>query len=253
MQPIVTQIYEIQTPAEAEAMVDLGVDHVGTVLVAREEWKQAVISDTRKIVGELGAKSSFIPLFSEPDPVFRVIDHYRPDIVHLCEHLTSDEHRADGCRALIELQVGIRRRFPEVRIMRSIPIAPEGLESNVPTLELARLFAPVSDLFLTDTLLVSSEPQPVTGFVGITGETCDWTTARQLVRQSRIPVILAGGLSPENVYAGIMAVQPAGVDSCTRTNAVDADGRPVRFKKDRQRVGWFVKQTRQAQQALAKK
>lgn len=253
MQTLATQIYEIQTPAEAEEIIGLGVDRVGTVLVSKEQWKQPVISATRKIVRELGAQSSFIPLFSEPDPVYAVIDHYRPDIVHLCEHLENgDGPRSSGCTALVKLQVGIRKRFPGVRIMRSIPIAPAGFEGRVPTLELARIFEPVSDLFLTDTLLISSDPQPVAGFVGITGETCDWKTAAQLVQQSAIPVILAGGLAPENVYAGIMAVKPAGVDSCTRTNAIAADGKPVRFKKDMQRVRTFVEQARRAQQALAK-
>jgi phosphoribosylanthranilate isomerase len=252
MHPIVTQIYEIQTPAEAEEIIGLGVDHVGTVLVSKEQWKQPVISDTREVVRELKAQSSIIPLFSEPDAVYAVIDHYRPDIVHLCEHLTDACHRSTGCKALVKLQAGIRTRFPDVRIMRSIPIAPAGFENCVPTLALARMFEPVSDLFLTDTLLISREPQPVTGFVGITGKTCDWETAAQLVQQSAIPVILAGGLAPDNVCAGIMAVRPAGVDSCTRTNAVAQDGKPVRFRKDMQRVGAFVEQTRRAEQALAR-
>ena len=251
MQPIITQIYEIQTPAEAEEIINLGVDHVGTVLVSKEQWKQSEISDTRKVVRELKAQSSLIPLFSEPDPVHAAIDYYQPDIVHLCEHLTDECHRSTGCEALIKLQAGIRKRFPAVRIMRSIPIAPEGFENRVPTLELARLFEPVSDLFLTDTLLISSDPQPVAGFVGITGETCDWKTAAQLVQQSAIPVILAGGLAPENVYTGIMAVKPAGVDSCTRTNAIAANGTSVRFKKDMPRVRAFIEQTRRAEQMLA--
>ena len=250
MHPIVTQIYEIQTPAEAEKIIGMGVDHVGTVLVSKEQWKHPEISDTRKVVRELKAQSSLIPLFSDPDTVYAATAHYRPDILHLCEHL--DCHRSTGCEALIKLQAGIRKRFPAVRIMRSIPIAPAGFEKRVPTLELARIFEPVSDLFLTDTLLISNDPQPVAGFVGITGETCDWKTAAQLVQQSAIPVILAGGLAPENVTAGIMAVKPAGVDSCTRTNTIAADGKPVRFKKDMRRVRAFVEQTRRAEQALAK-
>jgi len=251
MPSIITQIYEIQTPAEAAEIIRLGVDHVGTVLVSKEAWKQQAISDTRNVVKALGAKNSLIPLFSEPDPVHAVIDHYRPDIVHFCEQLTSERNRSAGCQNLIELQEGIRKRFPDVRIMRSIPIGPEGFASRVPTLELARLFEPVSDLFLTDTLLMRRDPQPVDGFVGITGETCDWNMAARLVAQSRLPVILAGGLAPENVYDGIMAVRPAGVDSCTRTNAVAERGKPVRFKKDMQRVGTFVEQTRRAQKALS--
>jgi phosphoribosylanthranilate isomerase len=107
---------------------------------------------------------------------------------------------------------------------------------------------------LTDTLLPSTgntaRDQPVQGFVGITGETSDWHTARELVVHTRIPVILAGGLSPENVEAGITTVQPAGVDSCTATNQVDSQGRPIRFRKDRSRVLRFVAAARQARSDL---
>ena len=45
---------------------------------------------------------------------------------------------------------------------------------------------------------------------GGTGRTWDWTLAAQ--RHSRVPVILSGGLTPENVADGIAAVQPWGVD-----------------------------------------
>ena len=38
-------------------------------------------------------------------------------------------------------------------------------------------------------------------------------------------MILAGGISPQNAEAGLRRVRPFGIDSCTRTNALDADGR----------------------------
>ncbi|MGB5157370.1 hypothetical protein [Desulfobacterium sp. N47] len=40
--------------------------------------------------------------------------------------------------------------------------------------------------------------------MGITGLTCDWDAARILVDLVAIPVILAGGLSPDNVFDGII-------------------------------------------------
>ena len=102
---------------------------------------------------------------------------------------------------------------------------------------------------MTDTLIVgesgaTDSEQPVVGFVGITGLTCDWSVAAQLVANSRIPVVLAGGVSPENVADGIRQVRPFGVDSCTCTNAVDENGRPIRFKKDMARIEALVAETR---------
>src|SRR5262249_21743720 len=42
------------------------------------------------------------------------------------------------------------------------------------------------------------------------GETCDWGMARRLGRRAQL--VLAGGLTPENVAAAIDAVDPFGVD-----------------------------------------
>ena len=64
-------------------------------------------------------------------------------------------------------------------------------------------------------------------------------------------MILAGGLSPENVYDAIVHVAPAGVDSCTCTNTLDRHGNPVRFKKDVARVRCFVDEARRAASHLA--
>lgn len=70
--------------------------------------------------------------------------------------------------------------------------------------------------------------------------------ARAVIEASPIPVILAGGLSGENVFEAIVRLKPAGVDSCTKTNALDRNGRPVRFKKDMKKVHRFVEEIHRA-------
>ena len=76
--------------------------------------------------------------------------------------------------------------------------------------------------------------------------------ATAVVLQTRIPVVLAGGLSPENVFDTVSDVLPLGADSCTQTNEVDASGMPVRFKKDFVKVEKFVKEIRRAESGLAR-
>ena len=52
-----------------------------------------------------------------------------------------------------------------------------------------------------------------------------------------IPVVLAGGLSPQNVSEAIIKVKPWGVDSLTHTNKLLDDGK---FIKDFDKVSQFV-------------
>ncbi len=255
MGKITVQIYEVQTPDEAEQLIQLGVDHVGSVIASQDNWKISQVRDTIRLIAGSDAKSSLIPLFSNPDEILRVIEFYTPDIIHFCEALTFNNNMLKTCEKPMRLQENVKKRFPEIKIMRSVPIAQPGKGDNVSVVAMARILEPVSDYFLTDTLMVNeSEPcadhQPVKGFVGITGQTCDWNAAAQLVRSCRIPVILAGGMSPENVFDGILQVRPWGVDSCTRTNAVDSTGRFIRFKKDFARVKQFVAETRRAERCL---
>ncbi len=47
---------------------------------------------------------------------------------------------------------------------------------------------------------------------GGTGLTIDWDKARDVVESARLPVILAGGLRPENVAEAVRKVRPYGVD-----------------------------------------
>ncbi len=252
MKRLIVQIYEVQDPLEARALVALGVDHIGSVVVSEKKWKNSVLKDTIQCIQALAAKSSLIPLFSSQNAVMGVLDYYQPDIVHFCEALAGGSKSAASIEQLIQLQKDVKKQFPQIRIMRSIPIGPPGWADSVETLQLGRKFEPVSDFFLTDTLLPGPVPggdasQPVLGFVGITGKICDWDMAARLVETSRIPVILAGGISADNVQQGIRRIKPYGVDSCTRTNALDEVGRPIRFRKDLQKVKQLVDAVRNAE------
>jgi phosphoribosylanthranilate isomerase len=255
MPRIIIQIYEIQTPFEAEKLIELGIDHIGSVVESEEVWKSALIRETINLTQSTGSQSSLILLFSNLDSILRALDYYQPDIAHFCEALTSQNGIRKNCFELMDLQIKVKERFKEIKIMRSIPIPQTGWAHSVPTLELARMFEPISDYFLTDTLLIntrdtSTEHQPVSGFIGITGQACDWITARKLVESSPIPVIVAGGISPDNVLEAIHHVRPVGIDSCTGTNALDANGHPIRFKKDVIKLKRLVDAVRQAERSL---
>lgn len=72
----------------------------------------------------------------------------------------------------------------------------------------------------------------VPGQYGGTGTLADWEKAAQLAKA--YPVMLAGGLKPENVAAAIRAVRPVGVDVAGGTEAEPG-------RKDRARLRAFIR------------
>ena len=245
---MIVQIYEIQRPEEAEKCAELGVDHIGSVILSGSEWKNREIRDVVRVCKETGTKSSLIPLYKDEYLIYKTLDYYEPHIIHFCENLTDAQGNKLNLDFVLEFQGRLKDRFPEILVTRSIPVPAKGIKNSFPSIEIARELEEVSDYFLIDTWLGE---EPVEGFVGITGKTADWDIAEKLVEEVKVPVILAGGLSPENVYDAIMKVKPSGVDSCTLTNAVGSDGKPLRFKKDFVKVEKFVKETRKAETLLS--
>jgi len=57
--------------------------------------------------------------------------------------------------------------------------------------------------------------------LGGTGRTHDWRLSRQICEESTVPIILAGGLNPDNVADAVRTVHPFGVDLCS---GVRSDG-----------------------------
>jgi phosphoribosylanthranilate isomerase len=74
---------------------------------------------------------------------------------------------------------------------------------------------------LWDALILDSF-DPKTGKQGATGLTHDWSLSTRIVQSASVPVILAGGLNPSNVYEAIKTVRPHGVD--VHTGIEDPDG-----------------------------
>ncbi|HUH67358.1 MAG TPA: phosphoribosylanthranilate isomerase [Syntrophales bacterium] len=133
-------------------------------------------------------------------------------------------------RISISEVVNLKKLAPDLPVIKSLIVGadnPEEIESTL--LE----FSSHVDAFMTDTY------DPVTGACGATGKTHDWDVSRRLVSISPRPVILAGGLTPENVGRAIRRVRPAGVDA--HTGVEEPDGR-----KDERLVRAFVREAREA-------
>lgn len=215
---MIIQIYAFTRVEDALAAAEMGVDHIGFVAgrygIVHGELD---FDEARALCAALPrtVRKVALTMAEDVDEIARMAAAVGPDIVHI-----STEPEAVEVEAMRELR---RRLPPEMGLMKAIPVDDER------SIALAHRFAPVSDLLLLDTR-VRGMPG-----VGATGRVHDWSISQRIVAEVDIPVILAGGLTPENVGKSIAAVQPWGVDSNTSTNI---PGDPV--SKDLARIEAFV-------------
>ncbi|MCY3990925.1 MAG: phosphoribosylanthranilate isomerase [Caldilineaceae bacterium] len=82
-----------------------------------------------------------------------------------------------------------------------------------------------------DALLVDSVDASE-GFarLGGTGKVGDWAAVAALKEEIRIPIFLAGGISPENVADAVCKVRPHGIDLCSGVEARRGQRDPEKVK-----------------------
>ena len=71
-------------------------------------------------------------------------------------------------------------------------------------------------------MLDSGKPSEEIKKLGGTGETHNWEISRAVVKDSNIPVFLAGGLNKSNIIEAINFVRPYGIDLCSGVRTNDA-------------------------------
>ena len=211
---MLTQIYEVSTTEEARSLCRIGIDHIG-MLVGRGEFPREQSMDAAaRIAGAVRPPSKVSTLFLASD--ISLIEEWarklQPAIVHLG---AAPELLGPGDAA------SLKRKLPGMLLMRSIPVVDEA------SITIAHRYEGIADFLLLDSHRETDRQ------IGALGVIHDWTISRRIVEAVKTPVILAGGLGPENVADAIRAVRPAGVDSKTKT---DLDGS---HRKDLDRVRRF--------------
>ena len=219
---MIVQIYEISTPAEAHALGEMGVDHIGVLVGDGSFPRERTIEQAREIFAAIpaGSKASALSLSHDVELIMRLTAALMPAILHLGAappHFSPAQLRA------------LKAEFPKVSLMRSIPVVDES------SIIIARSYDGIADWLLLDSY-ESGDRQ-----IGALGVTHNWELDRRIIESVRIPTIIAGGLGPENVQEAIRVARPAGVDSKTKT-----DNSHGSHTKDLQKVSAFVKAARDA-------
>jgi phosphoribosylanthranilate isomerase len=224
---MIVQIYGAKTIEDAAALAALGVDYIG-LDVADNPDDRALMKQIVDLVRDR-MTTVLLPVFCGFETGLRIVKEIKPHVMHLC---STDMLPVDDLRA-------IKKELGEIKLLQAIPVGLPGRSDHIDSLGLALEYQDVADIFILDTYAgdYSEGSTEVPGMIGITGKVHDWAVSRKIVEQCKKPVILAGGLNPDNVSAAIKAVQPWGVDSCTGTDM-------CRGKKDLAKVEAFVKAAR---------
>jgi phosphoribosylanthranilate isomerase len=214
------QVAGIRDLEEAELLMEAGVEYLG--FPVNPPMHDADLSEKET--------ASVIERIHPPHhPVLITYLNSAAEIIRLCESTGTDIAQLHGNIPWSSLSQ-IRKLAPHLTLIKSLIVRPGN--QNALQEKISRLSEWVN-AFITDTY------DPQTGATGATGKTHDWSVSRELVMRSPRPVILAGGLTPDNADEAIRRVRPEGVDA--HTGLEDAGGR-----KDRDKVRRFVQAARAA-------
>lgn len=200
------QIAGVHDVQETHMLADCGVHCVGLPLRLPVNKEDITEDEARTIIQQTRAQIL---------PVCITYLDKAEDIVQFCNELDVAHVQLHGHIELAELQK-LAHIAPHIYIIKSLVVETDGNNKEA-LLQAVKDTAPYVDAYITDT------HNPKTGADGATGLTHDWNISALLVQQSPRPVILAGGLTADNVADAIRIVKPAGVDA--HTGVEDATGR----------------------------
>lgn len=195
------QVAGVSSLEEATFLVDHGVDALGFTLRLPSGVHDGLTEDlARRLIAAL------------PPFVARVLITYidNPgEAIDLCRFLGVDVLQLHGPFPEREID-RIRVALPHLKVLRAVHVV------DATAIDEAQRVARRVDALILDTY------DPQTGRHGATGKVHDWQLSRQIVASVARPVILAGGLTAENVRQAIATVRPWAVD--VHTGVEDADG-----------------------------
>lgn len=186
--------------------------------------------------------------FYPPSPRFVSLETARQIIAALPNEIVKvgvfvNATAADVCKTCDELHLNLIQLHgdepPEYLahlggrpVMRAFRLGPAGLSPVVTYLDDCRRLGCLPRLVLLDAY--------TPGVYGGTGEIADWAVAAEYRAMDQVPpLVLAGGLTPQNVTRAIRSVRPAAVD--TASGVESSPGR-----KDPAAVAAFVRVAREA-------
>ena len=200
------KICGITNLADAQLAVELGANALGFIFY-RQSKRYVAPALAAEICAALPPFVAKVGVFvneSEVD-IRKTLNDCRLDVVQL-----HGEESPEFCQ-----------RFP-VKVIKAIRVRSEDSVRTATDYDV--------DALLLDTYTAEQH--------GGTGQKFDWTLARQAKTMLRVPIVLSGGLTPENVGDAMRQVEPFAVDVASGVEAEPG-------RKDLEKLRRFFKACRQ--------
>lgn len=168
--------------------VAAGADAVGFIVGVPSSPRNLTLERAEMLLSQ-------VPIFV--DSVVVTAPKSIKQLVEVCEGLKPTAIQIHGKEQLDSSE--IREKIKDTRLIKTVYVTEDALNETA-----------IEDSKMFDALLLDSFSK---GQYGGTGKVHDWTLSRQIKEAvAPVPVILAGGLKPENVKEAILTVQPYAVD-----------------------------------------
>jgi phosphoribosylanthranilate isomerase len=179
---------------DLEAVTGLGANAIGVVTGIPSSPRNVSLEMAKTLIDEIPVftKSVLVLASRNLDEAIKIVKYLRPDAIQIYAENID----------IKELSFAIQ----EIDIIK--PVSANNSDAK-------RLALNETDF--CDAILLDSNTSTK---LGGTGETHDWEISRKIAEAIKpVPLILAGGLNPDNVDEAIRRVRPYAVDVCTGTEA----------------------------------
>jgi phosphoribosylanthranilate isomerase len=182
------KICGITRPEDLALAVAAGADAVGFLVGVPSSPRNLTLERAEELLRQ-------VPIFV--DSVVVTTPQDIEGLAEICDKLGPTAIQIHGKKQLEATE--IRERIRDTQLIKTIYVDPDALDKTT-----------IADSKIFDAILLDSFTR---GQYGGTGKVHDWKLSRQ-IREAvdPTPVILAGGLRPENVREAILTVHPYAVD-----------------------------------------
>lgn len=184
------KICGIKTQEDAHAATAAGADELGFHVELEGGRSPLAPERAAEMIAALSSTVSSVMVTSvvEPGRLIKLAKTTGANVLQLYGDATPEQIRA------------VKVALPSIKVWKVLNVSDESSVTR------AKEYEGAADAIALDTL------NKTTGVSGGTGEMHDWSISKRIVESVSVPVILAGGLNPDNVAEAIKTVKPHGVD-----------------------------------------